>query len=471
MNKTEVLIRQSSNESFLRGHLGLTNTVHIEGIIQIKTTRPILSVSVSVTGNIFTSNGDARKHSPYEAHTFLNLGPDEVFADLKDERAEIGLDFLHKTFNRHLGAFEVPFSFPVTFGAGLNKMHESISASNPEWGFGARIAYTINATVLDGVCMKNSQLYRTLNSFTLAPWLASILESFFTTTTRITEPLEVLKYSPAAIKAMVSADKNCHRWSSETDVLGAKEELGVGHNFDYCAALSSSLFGPGDKVKIEFRVRPKPFSRVKITSVRVWVEEVQGVGIAVDSVLLSNMKKTSKTKELAELMSDTTLDRKYLVKELLVWKGKETFEGEFWVADQQLTFEVPRLAAKIRNPASFFETKYYGVNPSGNFASRIHIEHKVRIRIFSVSSRGSTLPPFDLPAATVQVTSFNREEACALITSLPKMMNEYNEERGEKHRMAKQVSSISLDDTIVASVFDSENFSEEEEWQEANETL
>ncbi|TPX77027.1 hypothetical protein CcCBS67573_g01700 [Chytriomyces confervae] len=445
-------------DGFIRGHLGLTNVIFIEGIIRVQTTRPLLSVSVSVQGKIFTSNGDARKHSPYEAQTFLTIGPDELFADGKND-----FDMAAPSEQSNDGKARVrniPFCFPVKWGAGLNKMHDSICASNPEWGFGARIAYTINATVVDGTSMKPSYICRSLSSIPYASYITNTLEWICTSSTTTSEPLHVTKYTPSAIKAILQSPQNAFNWNSETDEFSQTQDLGVGHNFEYAASLFSTIFGPGETVKLEFRIRSKPESRVKISSVRVWLEEVQGVGISIDPKSLPNVRHATQAVDLAELMSDTSLDRKYLAKELLVWKGTETFEGEFWMADQQLTFEVPRLASKIRDPHSFFTKRHHGINPSGNFASRIHIEHKLRIRIFSESFRGDALPPFDLPPAIVQVTPFSLNEAMVIAKQLPKLMaeiettakrdirNNNNSNIISTTKLIKQPSDVSLDGTV-----------------------
>ncbi|KAJ3228865.1 hypothetical protein HDU81_005825 [Chytriomyces hyalinus] len=479
------ILPSNLQDGFIRGHLGLTNAIFIEGIIRVQTTRPLLSVSVSVQGKIFTSNGDARKHSPYEAQTFLTIGPDELFADGKN-------DFDAAPFSEQSGEKarmrNIPFCFPVKWGAGLNKMHDSICASNPEWGFGARIAYTINATVVDGTSMKPSYFCRSLSSIPYASYITNTLEWICTSSTTTSEPLHVTKYTPSAIKAILQSPQNAFNWNSETDEFSQTEDLGVGHNFEYAASLFSTIFGPGETVKLEFRIRSKPESRVKISSVRVWLEEVQGVGISIDPKSLPNVRHATQAVDLAELMSDTSLDRKYLAKELLVWKGTESFEGEFWMADQQLTFEVPRLASKVREPPSFFTKRHHGINPSGNFASRIHIEHKLRIRIFSESFRGDALPPFDLPPAVVQVTPFSLQEAMVIAKQLPKLMAEIETNAKRDIRISnqsttkliKQPSDVSLDGTVFQRDSDEESYLDEGDvsgnedkdvWADAKESL
>ncbi|KAJ3017958.1 UNVERIFIED_CONTAM: hypothetical protein HDU68_011393 [Siphonaria sp. JEL0065] len=455
------------------GYLGLTNTIRVQGVIRIKTNQPIVSVTASLHGKIFTSNGDARNHSPYEAFGFLNLGPDEVFGAEEaatDQKQQPQLDL----WNEELGVWDIPFEFPISWG-GVNKIHESISASNPEWGFGARISYEIEAVTQIGTRVNKTQLHRNLEMIPYIRLVNSAYERLFISSVKATCPVEIIKYSPVSLKSILLSEHNVKNWSSETDVFAENEDLGVGHNFDYSATLSSTVFGPGDKVKFEFRVRSKPSSRLRIDSVRVWLEEVQGVGISVGSKpdLLGQRQQPQERQgiDLSDLMSGTTLDRKYLAQDLLVWKGTEDEDGDFWKAFQQLSFDVPRLASRISKTSSFFEPKGFGINPSGHFANRIHIEHKFRVRINAVSSRGDPLPPFDLPAAIVQVTPFSTAEAEIVVSYFPKLAEEIvreshdsklirrilaciDESDRKMDKMEKQISQISLNETI---------FEEEEE--------
>ncbi|KAI9335137.1 hypothetical protein BDR26DRAFT_1009432 [Obelidium mucronatum] len=452
------------------GYLGLTNNIRVEGVIRIKTTQPLVSVTASLEGKIFTSNGDARKHSPYEAFGFLTLGPTEFYADDNTNNPQ------QHMWNTTLSRWDIPFVFPISWG-GVHKIHESISASNPEWGFGARISYQIVVDVQIGTRVSKAPIHRNFEMIPYVKIVNSAYERLFLSTTRITCPVEIIRYTPAALKSILLSDNNCKIWSSETDIFSENEELGVGHNFEYNARLSSTIFGPGDKVKFEFQIRPKPLARVRISSVRVWLEEIQGVGITASTTSDGQRSQYNQQKnnqdakkiDLTNLMSGTTLDRKYLAQELLVWKGTEDTEGEFWEAIQQLSFDVPSLAARIPTAKSIFDKKPLGINPSGQFANRIHIEHKFHIRIYAVTSRGESLPPFNLPAAVIQVTPYNVSEALAVVSKFPKLMEEVVREcknpgiirkllsaaplhlPKKMEPLEKQVSQISLNDTIVAS--------------------
>ncbi|KAJ3298360.1 hypothetical protein HDU79_010946 [Rhizoclosmatium sp. JEL0117] len=457
--QVEILPTPGSS-SLIYGYLGLSS-IRVEGIIRIRSSQPIVSVSASLDGKIFTSNGDARKHSPYEAFSFLTIGPDEVFADDGDQDARENL------WNAELKVWDIPFKFPISWG-GINKIHDSISASNPEWGFGARISYHVEAIVKVGTKFNKSSTYRQLELNPYFSMITSSYERFFMSTLKSKQPIQMIKYSPQTLKAIVQSGQNARYWSSESDLFGEHENVGVGHNFDYSAFLSSTVFGPGDKIKFEFRIRPKPKSRIKITSVRVSLEEVQGVGISADSLAANTSSQRQLQMEgspvdLVDLMSGTTLDRKYLSLDLLSWKGEETVDGEFWNAIQELTFEVPRLASGIPPPSSIFETKHYGINPSGQFANRVNIEHKFRIRVNAVSSRGDTLPPFDLPVAIVQVVAYSSFDAENLIMQFPQLLEEVVRESKDaelvrklmtvaaKHELEKTDSKISLDETFVGS--------------------
>ncbi|KAJ3120391.1 hypothetical protein HK100_012823 [Physocladia obscura] len=461
--KIEINPKRGSS-SLVSGYFGLTNTVFVEGVICITTTVPpihVVSVLVALNGKIFTSNGDACKHSSYESHSFLVCGPDEVFGqDHENNQTKIML-----MWNETSG-WEIPFSFQIK-GSNMNKMHESISASNPEWGFGARITYNVTVTVKIGTMVQHTKIYRTLNTIPYTSALASAYERLYLTTITKEKPFEIVRYSPTSLKSILRNEMNKKNWSSESDTFDQDQDLGIGHNFEYEATLFSTVFGPGEVVKFEFRIRPKLRSRVKIESVRVWLEEIQGVGINIDAInsvapsrepkpQKNNRKDQIKNEHLNNSTISTTLDRKYMIHDLLAWNGKETIEGDFWNAAQELSFEVPQLASKAPTNGSFFSKKFSGINPSGIFANRVHIEHKFRISVNAKSVTGISLPRFNLPAAIVQVTPFNCVQAMEVISHFPKFVEEVV--RDSKNcslvqtllkPFETQSSELSLDETIV----------------------
>ncbi|KAJ3072943.1 hypothetical protein HDU98_002588 [Podochytrium sp. JEL0797] len=471
--QVQILTTNESETLITGGYIGLSNTIHIQGLIRIKTPLPLVTVSATLQGSIITSNGDARRHSPYESFRFLTLGPQTVFS-IEDDATQTNAT------NPEPGVWLIPFSFPLS--SSTNKLHTSIHASNPEWGFGARIAYRVEAVVQVGTRVTRSQLSRSLE--TMIPYahlLFSAYESLFLNTLTSHRPLVVTKHHPTALKSILQASDSSHpsqhTWSSETDVFEDHQNLGTGYNLEYTATLTSTVFGPTDRVEFTFQMRAKPGTRTRIDSVRVWLEEVQGVGISVEAMKtnasVAAVRRSCGNKpeavgggmDFADLMEGTTLDRKYLGVELLVWEGREAEEGDFWNATQQLKFDVPRLASSIPTPTSMFATKHSGINPSGTFANRICIDHKFRIRVTTVTSRGDPLPAFELPPKTVQVTPFNILEAEFIVSSVPTLLREVvrdsknaslvrrllakSEDEYCSSVLEKRESSVSLDETVV----------------------
>jgi hypothetical protein len=487
------------HDSLIHGYWGLGEPVKIEGRVRITPKQKgftesndilggvylnLLSVQVGFTGKVFTSNGDARKHSPYEAHTFISVGPEEVYAiskntsssdlDMTEEQSSsVNQDggkwsqkgpeamkdddkqkkneadgvnqYLHdkdSTSSRHPNApRDIFFSFPISWGRG-DRLHPSLMAGDPEWGFGARIAYNLSAAVkyipvsdrsvidvitLDDVevstaateeetvkdsritskdkestnsansqvqvppltksnstsasssshnipqpltpaayhkAQKDYQKLMTYNKWSLAAaqgWLQHQWTELWISTDQISKPFTLIRHTPAnLIRATRNPPEN-HEWNSDTDDAPTDAfEARVRAMVEYQASVYPTTFGPGDNVVVQFKIRPKPShrSKLKLKNVKIWVEEIQGVGIDIESQRGSTGKpkqpgsspskeqeeddaeKEKVLGELAQIMAGTTLGRKWMAVEVMKWEGAEEHANEFWE-----TQEVSRSAA------------------------------------------------------------------------------------------------------------------------------
>ncbi|KAJ3395310.1 hypothetical protein HDU84_000077 [Entophlyctis sp. JEL0112] len=384
--------------SLISGHPGLSSVARVEGCIRVRGAprcrRPVppRAVSAKFVGSIFSSSGDARRHSPYEAHRFLTVGPDVLFSsDLPDA------SFPSTSFwNENLWLWEIPFMFPISWTAGASKIHESISASNPEWGFGARIEYKIIVTV-----KTDSTGIGTPAIFSFPRYWRSFFDFIYPSSSTIEFPVQIMKYDPELLKTILwqkDNPKSCVTWCSESDAFEEEISLKVRRHFQYAATLFSAVFGPGDTVRFEFRVRAKQSSRLKIDSVKVWLEEIQGVGICMDSKKKEDIRNSKEGHVNPNTEEDH--DRRCLVLELLSWNGSEDFDGDFWQAVQQA---------------------------------------------------------FDLPPANVTVTPYNASEAVEIVSCYPALASEIVRESKDRALVRKlmescldrQTSQMSLDETIV----------------------
>ncbi|KAJ3329071.1 hypothetical protein HDU76_008713 [Blyttiomyces sp. JEL0837] len=562
-------------DTFLHGYWGLGEPVFVKGRVRIRSPKPsssslssypkissanyndtlgrLLSVRISIAGKIFTSNGDARKHSPYEASTFFDMGPEEFYASpLPDRAIDDGVqdgdvpnasqdtlpddpqsslarvsehlesqrltttmklrrqnqdskrqyfdggaeqttlaEFERERKSRSekessgddAGSYsEIYWSFMISDGTGIaEKLHPSLSASDPEWGFGARISYEISASVkfschyefVDWMAalftastpatLTHGELIRRFNKTQQeTPLLVSIANMFasppslipaatqalsYLTSTihkaqirtiKSTKPLTLIRFTPSSLTRAIQNPKTSplepKRWSSRFDEpptdLSERQSASM---IQYEVEIPYTTFGPGDIVPVIFRVKPKPGSHVKMTSFRVWIEELQGVGLEIqrrgskmngngngkEIVSGQNTKSEKYLDELAEMMEATTLGRNWMAVEIAAWEGKERTCGEYWTS-REIYLQIPPLAAQFPY-SGIFGPKYKGINPSGRFANRVQIEHKVKARIGLQTSNGSSLPSVNLAPTTVFVNSFGKTRAEEVIESIPKL--------------------------------------------------
>ncbi|KAJ1550905.1 hypothetical protein HK405_015621 [Cladochytrium tenue] len=101
-------------------------------------------------------------------------------------------------------------------------------------------------------------------------------------------------------------------------------------------------------------------------------------------------------RRLRGLLRATRLGRKFLVVRVAQWVRDEAADGEFDVP-QRILLRIPALAAARPRPASLLRLLPAGlaaaggpgVNPSGHYADRVHIEHRLLIQ-FEYVATGAT---------------------------------------------------------------------------------
>ncbi|KAJ3216346.1 hypothetical protein HDU67_009610 [Dinochytrium kinnereticum] len=445
-------------DSLIHGHWGLDAVITFAGIVRVSPEAPahspaqrfkLQNVIISLEGRIFSSNGDARKHSPYEAFTFLSLGPIDFYAD----HTSISRDLLPQRYQQdsafHVplppvtttedGSVEVPFRFPVIMN-GKTKLHPSLEASNPEYGFGARIEYKVKASVnyiegslspylsaedgINGQVQAVSSMRKSLPIFSQENW-RHMLKSLFTSSIVAERNLTLIRYTPAClVRAMRTSEKKT--WCSRTDVPpDTPFEASIVAMMNYDFSISPLVLGPGDVLTVKFKIKPKAGSKLKVVGVKILVDELQGVGVELKNPE-ADEEKLKLLGELAQMMADTTLGRKWMSKSVMGWEGKETHVGEFW-KEQEVSLPVPPLIMTLK-PQDFFAPTRIGVNPSGRFANRVQIEHKVNISIDVIIAPQQTPLTFKLSEETIFINGFSKYEAEDIVSKVPGLRRQLEEE-------------------------------------------
>ncbi|KAJ3094410.1 hypothetical protein HDU97_008113 [Phlyctochytrium planicorne] len=489
-----------TNTSLIQGHWGLDAVITFVGLIRIipeASLKPLPppfhleTIAVSIEGKIFTSNGDARKHSPYEAFTFLKLGPIDLLSENPSREL---LPVRYQSGGRRFevvlpppttlenGIVEIPFRFPVTvMASGGKRLYPSLEASNPEWGFGARIEYKVKASVtylegyvarilnVDGYDMEDetkddketteentsskhkklstlsrigsttaaaaaaaaaaAQTKASLFSFTS---LKSNLRNLFTSSVTVERDINLVSYTPASlIRALRTEGSKI--WSSVTDAPpDSPMEASIAAMMEYQVKAWPLTVGPGDDIHFSFWVRPKTGFKVKVGLVRITLEELQGVGVDLGDS--GDAEKTRLLGELTQMMADTTLGRKWMSKLVMGWEGKESIVGEFW-KEQQITLTIPPLMNSLP-PQTFFGRTRIGINPSGKFANRIQIEHKLNIQIDIIISPDQPPISLRLSPESLFINAFDSKEAKDLISTVPGLSRQLEMEQRQSQRLA-----------------------------------
>ncbi|KAJ3162550.1 hypothetical protein HK101_000731 [Irineochytrium annulatum] len=508
----------TGGSGFIHGYWGLGESICIRGILRIRSDceQPVdcapcfvlHNVQMTLEGRMFTSNGDARKHSPYESHTFLTIGPEDCVTDwpvvVDGVEVERALDSeveektqsakekdgqerweqeekKQKKKGRQIvtweqedkmetsgkagsnagrvvrilqdGTVEVPFRFPISWESG-SKLHASLLASDPEWGFGARVAYKLkaNVRVTEGAPLelmteriaerKKGKAVVSTSFLDLAvdplppPYPPTFnvtgLWRFFTeylsnvgrTSITAERPLVLIRHSPAALlRHMKTTDVRA--WSSRTDEPPESPgDANVVALLDYAFSFGPTTFGPGDDVVLKCRCRPKAGSRLKVSGISFWMEEVQGVGIELrhPKVDADDAKALG---ELEELMAETTLGRKYIIEEILRWEGKAESDGYF-STEREIRMRIPPLRVNLPAP-TWLGLRYRGINPSGRFAHRVQIDHKIHIKINLCTMKGVPLPSLKLTPHEIFVNGYNLEEAERIVNQIPRLRRQADE--------------------------------------------
>ncbi|KAJ3417621.1 hypothetical protein HDV05_000078 [Chytridiales sp. JEL 0842] len=525
------------NTSLLTGRWGLGEPVRLEGRVRITPSAKgytedeaayahvnLLSVKVGLTGKVFTSNGDARKHSPYEAHTFISMGPDEFYAEGDDSDDECSHDRSGKgkAAKRQKGKNgleadnnkkaapktdsvstvsdpktslegenniiesnshpnkprDILFSFSLSSGSN-DRLHPSIMAGNPEWGFGARIEYNVSATVkmvpvsnpkllaeefnksskaaTDAPPILTPEAYRKQQkAFTLqymhnkwslkgiTSWLNYQWSEFWITTAKVDRPFTLLRYTPANLLRATRVPPDMRRWSSEMDPEPLDHADAVlASKISYEAVAYPMTFGPGDNVVVKFKVRANQGSKLKLSKVKISVEEIQGVGIDLDSqkskarppgiptsskgnAEAEEEKEDEVLGELAQIVAGTTLGRKWMAVEVMRWEGVEENPLDFWET-KEVMLRTPCTSTDLP-PSTFFGPMYIGINPSGRFANRVQVDHKLKIRFEFVNTETNVTSYFCLDPSPVHVNGFGIDEAREIVASVPRLQKELEEE-------------------------------------------